>query len=261
MMRRLSTKLFVVSLTVGLLVAFILDLPRLVSGLAQICYHHHHHECARDAWQWALNARPHDLAMRFNRGVALYRLGEFSNAQADFSAASTSGDLTLSYPARYNLANSLVRLAEQKAPQDAPAADKLYLEAIEHYQQYLAQSPQDPDAQFNLGMAIAARNARATNPTQHLPTPERPPTGAVHAANSSSTQSAEATRVSQAGQVPAQRSPPDVSDASRDSRARTGMSREEAERMLSDKRGQEALPSSQPAASARANVAMPEKDW
>jgi Ca-activated chloride channel family protein len=90
----------------------------------------------------------------YNRGVALYKQGQFEKAAAVFKGVLPRADRTLDAAARYNWGNCAYArgVAQARAGQVDPAIASLD-EAIGHYRQALAVHPDDADARANVELA------------------------------------------------------------------------------------------------------------
>ena len=83
---------------------------------------------------------PDNPEMDFNIGSAYYRLGRFDEAAASFEAASASKEKALKSKGLYNLGNSRFKKGDLKA-------------AIEAWEAFLKENPQDTKAQENIAFA------------------------------------------------------------------------------------------------------------
>lgn len=257
-MKRRSVQIVSLLLVIGLVALLWHDLARYFRVRAERRYQSGDFAGARDSWQLALKLHDRDLISRFNRGAAHYRLGDFAAARNDFSDASTSPDLHLRHQALYNQGNTLVRLAEQAAAKDKTAADSFYRSALESYRAALVIQPTDRDTQHNLTAAAAARTALLADQAGRTPDAKRAaPQQQSGNADSAKKKVGEKSDAKVAGK-PGQATQEDPAGAG--SRRRT-MGREQAERLLNEKRGQGTLPSAIPAASGGKPPAPPEKDW
>jgi Ca-activated chloride channel family protein len=84
---------------------------------------------------------PELSALSFNAGDALFRKGDLAGAVREFAKASGATDSLLSSSAYYNAGNALVKAGDPKA-------------AIEAYKASLKRNPADPDAKYNLELAL-----------------------------------------------------------------------------------------------------------
>ncbi|MSP62104.1 MAG: VWA domain-containing protein [Myxococcales bacterium] len=97
---------------------------------------------ALTAYDRALDARPDDPAIHYDRGAALYALGRLPEAQREFQRASEeSTDPSLRADAIYNMGNALLK---QERPKEALAA----------YKRTLGLRPDDRRAKWNLELAL-----------------------------------------------------------------------------------------------------------
>lgn len=84
---------------------------------------------------------PSDIRANFNKGTALYRLKEWDGAKEEFQKSSLGKDKQMAAKSLYNLGNSYFQKGQ-------------YGEAVQSYQQSLKLNPTDPDAKFNLQLAL-----------------------------------------------------------------------------------------------------------
>jgi tetratricopeptide (TPR) repeat protein len=84
---------------------------------------------------------PELFELSFNAGDALFRKGDLAGAVREFAKASGAPDSLLSSSAYYNAGNALVKAGDPKA-------------AIEAYKAALKRNPADPDAKYNLELAL-----------------------------------------------------------------------------------------------------------
>ena len=87
---------------------------------------------------------PKDLRYRYNRGCAAYQSGDYQAAAAAFaSVLRRSQDDDIRFNAAYNLGNATYKQGD-------------FQSAVKHYKQAIAQDPSNPDARYNLELAIRA---------------------------------------------------------------------------------------------------------
>lgn len=91
---------------------------------------------ADTAFKKGLEKNPELHLLHFNDGAALYRMGKFQDAAAEFTRAATSPDKSLREKALYNLGNSLYRAQKEK-------------EALAAFKDAIKTNPDDLDAKFN----------------------------------------------------------------------------------------------------------------
>lgn len=247
--------------TVLLAAALWYDLGRLFSHRAEHSYHAGNYAAAGNSWQNALKFSGAGKALHFNRGVARYRMGEFSSARNDFSAAANAADSIFRSKSLYNLGNSFVRLAEQAAATDRTAAGRYYHNALESFREALLLNPEDSDIKTNYSAASAARAALMAGQGKqpeaggHQPSAAQSGSSAEDAASGAKPKGKEPAKSSlNSGKATTER--PEDSGSSRKT-----MGREQAERLLNEKRGQEALPSAIKASRGGSLPAPPDKDW
>lgn len=249
-------RLFSILLAIAATFALWFDLTRFYSYRAEKQYRLGSYFEARNDWQAVLARRGDDSAARFNRGVASYRLGEFSAAHDDFARVVKSADPALRYQALFNQGNSLAWLAAQSGSGQSTKAEQLYRAALECYDEALKVRPADQDARNNRDVVAAARSALQTTPGDK----KRAESGG---AGSKTGDKAPAIKPppDKAAKVEGQNGKPDSSNQEATGKSRKSMGREQAERLLNEKRGQEALPSAIKAVQGGAKSAPPAKDW
>ncbi len=111
-----------------------------------------HHEKALEMFERAAAKAPRLAEAAFNRGVALYRLGRFEEAETAFQDALRPGRPDLEPRATYNLARTAHASALARGA-DLEAGLKDITRAINFYKDALALKPNDQDAVRNLAMA------------------------------------------------------------------------------------------------------------
>lgn len=112
------------------------------------------HAEALAAYDEAAKRLPESPEVAYNRGLALYRLGRFDQAEPAFQDALKADRPELEARAKYNLGRAVHAAAEAAAGQgELPqAADELQ-RAIRYYQDALQIAPQDADAVKNKELA------------------------------------------------------------------------------------------------------------
>lgn len=220
---------------------------------------------------------PRFLPVAFNAGVARYRLGDFQGARERFAVAAASDDPLLRGAARYNLGNCAFRQGERLAVTDREAARRLFQEAAREYRQALAISPGAADARHNLAF-VGTRLADQAGAGGRDSRSGADQSGdrAGNGAAQSGTQGKEAKREGESsngtgrrkesgkesGKETAGRSPGDRPEASAQSgKAQQQLTSNEAERLLNEARGREAISASLSTKGDRGRLARPEKDW
>ncbi len=98
---------------------------------------------ALERFQEAAGARPDDPRLTFNVADALYKTGEYAQAEALFAALARKGDARLAAAARYNLGNA--RYMQQR-----------YRDAADAYRSALEVAPDDLETRRNLERALRA---------------------------------------------------------------------------------------------------------
>ncbi|MEE2657085.1 MAG: tetratricopeptide repeat protein [Candidatus Latescibacterota bacterium] len=98
-------------------------------------------EAARNGYRDALVERPESAALHLNVGDALYRLGDYPAAAAEFEQAGREDNAEVAAQGYYNLGNARFQ------QQDFPGAVDAYRQALEH-------AAEDVDAKANLELAL-----------------------------------------------------------------------------------------------------------
>jgi Ca-activated chloride channel family protein len=96
---------------------------------------------ALKAYDRAVEALPEEPIAHFDRGVALYQLGKFPEAQKEFQRASEGHDTGVKADAYYNMGNSWLK-------------QERYKEALDAYKHTLGLRPEDRRAKWNLELAL-----------------------------------------------------------------------------------------------------------
>ncbi|NOT01655.1 MAG: tetratricopeptide repeat protein [Phycisphaerales bacterium] len=93
--------------------------------------------------------KPESAEVAYNRGVTLYKMGDYVAARGALNKALSTRDLALEAKAKFNLGNVAYSSALEKtsAPQEAI---ELLKQAIGHYRDSLAVNPADEDALANI---------------------------------------------------------------------------------------------------------------
>jgi Ca-activated chloride channel family protein len=110
------------------------------------------YEKALEGFRDAEVSLPESSELAYNRGVALYRLGEFDEAKGAFAESLSTRDLSLEQRAKFNLGNCAYAQALQRLTDYAGAIEDLR-RAIEHYRDALELDPDDQDARANIETA------------------------------------------------------------------------------------------------------------
>jgi len=104
------------------------------------------------AYERAGEKLPDAPEVAYNRGIALYRLGEYARAESAFQDAMAPGRPALEAAAKYNLGRSAHASALARRGEPEAAIDDL-TRAIGFYQDGLELAPEDGDGQRNLDLA------------------------------------------------------------------------------------------------------------
>jgi Ca-activated chloride channel family protein len=96
---------------------------------------------ALKAYDRAVESLPEDPIAHFDRGVALYQLGKFPEAQKEFMRASEGHDTAVKADAYYNMGNALLK-------------QERFKDALDAYKHTLGLRPEDRRAKWNLELAL-----------------------------------------------------------------------------------------------------------
>ena len=215
---------------------------------------------------------PDAMPIAFDTGVALYRLGEFHKAQERFAAAAAADDPALRSAALYNLGNCAYRRGEKTEAGDREGARRLFREAARQYLGALAVAPAASDASHNLSVVstrLAELAGGASRGADSGPARSGERRGAEVSAKSAS-QGEQAPRAGEESAGRPKESGKETALGSLEERsgasAQAGkggrtLSRDEAERLLDEARGREALTAAAPGPGRAGRLARPDKDW
>ncbi|MCK6457612.1 MAG: tetratricopeptide repeat protein [Phycisphaerae bacterium] len=107
---------------------------------------------ALEAYRRADVAQPETPEIAYNRGVALYRKGDFDKAREAFGDALRTRDPALEAKAKFNLGNCAYATALGKL-NDLPGAIEELTKALNYYRDSLQLNPDDREARQNIEMA------------------------------------------------------------------------------------------------------------
>lgn len=110
------------------------------------------HDAALQAYDQADGLLPDSPPIRYNKGLAHYRKGEFDKARDLFNEALSTRDLELEAAAHFNLGNCAYSQALAKQ-QNFDEAINLATQAIGSYRRTLELTPDDRDAKANIETA------------------------------------------------------------------------------------------------------------
>jgi len=218
------------------------------------------------AYTEAQVARPDAPELLYDIGNVLYRKDDWASAQEAFERAAAAADPSLGSKASFNLGNALFR-------------QERFQDAAEAYRRALELAPEDPDAKRNLELALQrAQTQRQDRPqpdsqpdTSQDPSSEAPPSGSPDRGQDGDRQDPgsdgkEPPPDERASSQPPPRSGGEGGERSDDrasaSEAPSGMSKEEAERLLDGLEGEERDNLRRLAEkNAKASDVRREKDW
>ncbi|MFQ5411699.1 MAG: tetratricopeptide repeat protein [Phycisphaerae bacterium] len=116
-----------------------------------------HYPEALKAYDAAGDALPGSAEVAYNRGIALYKLGRFKDAETAFQDALKPDKPELEAKAKYNLGRS-THAAAMEQDDDMERAINDLTRAIGFYKDALQLRPKDADAQHNAAMAERLRD-------------------------------------------------------------------------------------------------------
>jgi hypothetical protein len=205
------------------------------------------------AWE-AVGDRPEAL---YNRAVAHARSGESEKAARLFAQAAAGDASTIRQRALYNHGTLLLQQGKAVLPADAEKARQAFASAETQLQGALKLDPRDSDATHNRVVAhdslVQVNALIAAKRGEKKRLPEK---GAAEQAKKEVQKGKQTEKPGKAG------AETDSGEAKGKTRATPGMTKGDAERLLNDARGREALRSAT-AARTKQGVEMPkpEKDW
>ena len=212
-------------------------------------------EEALSAWSTAGN-RPDAV---YNRGVAHVRKGESERAVQEFGEAVKSRDPALRQRGFYNLGTLLLRTGIKAAASDRERARRELVAAAEYLRAALLLNREDPDARYN--EAVARKSlAELTNlisPGRQggKNIPESPPAGSL------GDQPLGGKRGTQTDKSGKSEGTPDKEEGQGKSHPVSLMTNDDANRLLNEARGREALHSTTAVSPKPGTMTLPEKDW
>jgi len=227
-----------------------------------------HQRALRALQRAAQGGRQGSAQLAFDTGIALYRLEDFPRARALFALASAADEPRLRTAALYNSGNCAFREAEQKAASDRGAAGILLQQASLDYGRALAADPGAADARQNLALARTRLAALQGAGEGEGGTGPAKPGGARGAKDGGGKESPPRTGKTEGeqGEARGERAPgrtpgKPASRAAQQGKPRPQLTRDHAERLLSEARGREAFAARLPGSGGAARLAPPDKDW
>lgn len=207
-------------------------------------------------WNSTLRIHTDDRLTAYNRGVAYYRMGNYSAAVINFKSALRSNHAPLRQKSLYNLGTIQLQRSISGASKNTHTV-QLLSDATEHLGESARINPNDADASHNYKVAQAMlASLRTAAPRKQRPTEPR---------NESSEQEKAGTKNSSKGASSSKSSgrPGELTQASNDGtkRRHEAITRNQALRMLNDARGRETLRSWVAQDQQNPLPPPPEKDW
>jgi Ca-activated chloride channel family protein len=120
-----------------------------VAAPAAKLFEHGKFEEAYRKFQHSAEKQPDHWALQYNLGTAAYRAGKAEEAVKALEKALSAPDRGLQARAFYNLGNTHYRIGEIVEKQGPQQALPVYERALKDYENALAITPDDEDAQFN----------------------------------------------------------------------------------------------------------------
>jgi Ca-activated chloride channel homolog len=112
-------------------------------------YREEQYDEALEKYDKALERKPDDPALEYNKAVVLYQKGEMEKAQGYFLKASALGKDDIEKKAVYNVGNTKYRIGESFSQTSPDSALKIYAQAAEYYKRAIELDPEDMDAKYN----------------------------------------------------------------------------------------------------------------
>lgn len=206
-----------------------------------------------------------DPIRTYNLGVGFYRMGDFAQAERQFSAALAKATPGLALAARFNRGNARYRLAEAGSAGYGASAAMWYGGAMADYSEVLARYPEAVDARANLDAARRRYIALVASTAKEKTQREDALAAAGHPSPAMGRQIGDKRETKQvegkSGQTNRSRQGGAPRDGSGQGESRRDLTRAEAERLLNDARRRE-RPAGLLHAGGRADrLEGPEKDW
>ncbi len=107
------------------------------------------YEEALEEYERALERRPDDPELMYNKAVVLYRKGKFAEAEEAFIRSAVMSGRSLEAMAAYNAANAKFREGERLERSDPEGAMAKYAEALDYYKRAIDLDTHDLDAKYN----------------------------------------------------------------------------------------------------------------
>jgi len=247
-------RLLVLIAIIALLAAAIRDLRQWRLQQAERLFTRGDPSGAIAAWSAAAKLPGDNSVTSFNRGTAYCKMGRYSAALGDFTAAAAAEDQKLRQLALYNLGTA--QLHSGAAAADGAAAQRHLSGAVQSLTAALSIAPTDADTLHNLAFArtrlaaILQRAAQNGNASQSA-TSSRQPDSTDREKRGKPEENIE-------GRNPGKATEADLEGAKRRSHR---LDQKEALRMLDEARGKEALRSAVAAEKGNGRLSPPERDW
>lgn len=210
-----------------------------------------------------------ERGVAYDTGIALYRLGRVEEARGHFAKACASPDPALRVAALYNLGNCAFLEAERKsggAPRDAV---RLLQQVAKAYREVLAADPAAADARHNLDLA-SARLAELAAGGGDEPGKRRGRGGGrsgegsaagLSRAGAGQREGEDARRPERGTLTPGRKGGGDAHLPAESWKGMKRVTRDQAERLLSEARGRETLAAEPKGTGGRGRLAPPDRDW
>lgn len=195
----------------------------------------------------------------FNRGVAQFRKGDPARAAGEFRNAAASDDLSLRQRSLYNLGTALLESGNNKIPKEPEQAHRDLEAATAALQGALRLDPGDGAARQNEAIA----RSRLAEVTLRLADKrgEKGKSIASRPDNNGDNRGDNSRKGEQSDKPGRPGKPDNEGNGKGEARPAPAMTRDQADRLLNDARGREALRSSTAAGAKSSETTPPEKDW
>lgn len=244
---------------VSLLITLWICLITFYSYSAEKSYKLKEYITAQKSWNKLLILSGNSKNVRFNLGVANYRLGNFSSAQNDFKIAALSREFNLQQQSLYNRGNTLVKLAELSTNKRGDVAESLYNDALKCYNHALLLNPQNIDIITNRSIANSALKHLQLNTKNHQSDVEKSEKKEVDVSQNSDSKKTPQSTLSTSKSLHGGQSTDNNQEGGTSSRQK--MSTDQVERLLNEKRGGSILPSAIKAGTGSNSLIQPAKNW
>ena len=114
-----------------------------------LLYNNKKYDEAIKVYDTALEKKPEDNVLSFNKGDALYRKATYNAAIESYNKAIASGSPRILPSADYNIGNAQYRIGVEQVKTDRNRTKESYESALEFYKRAIDLNPGDRDAKYN----------------------------------------------------------------------------------------------------------------